>query len=219
VIGDDLGCVRSAAPTFFQALTVPNSSSGNARITWVAIIGLCDNFSKLKSLKACFMKNIFTAPIFLTLCACSTIVEGPPIKGMKFRDLYPASFGGGIHAGLDLDVPLGTKVKSIADGTVTFVNSEPPYVFIKHPDGISAMYYHVDGILVKSNQSVKKGEVIAATAMTGKGGPNTSAPVPYPHLHLELTKESVNIDPESIGMSCEGQTWTWPVGCEKKPVN
>jgi murein DD-endopeptidase MepM/ murein hydrolase activator NlpD len=30
-----------------------------------------------------------------------------------FRDLYPASFGGGIHAGLDLDVPLGTKVKAI----------------------------------------------------------------------------------------------------------
>ena len=215
-----MGMCQKRNPTLcFLARTVPNSSSRNARITWVAITGLCDNFSKLKSLKACFMKNIFTAPIFLTLCACSTIVEGPPIKGMKFRDLYPASFGGGIHAGLDLDVPLGTKVKAIADGTVTFVNSEPPYVFIKHPDGISAMYYHVDGILVKSNQSVKKGEVIAATAMTGKGGPNTSAPVPYPHLHLELTKESVNIDPESIGMSCEGQTWTWPVGCEKKPVN
>jgi len=160
------------------------------------------------------MKNIFIAFMFTTLSACSTIVEGPPQKGMKFRDLYPASFGGGIHAGLDLDVPLGTKVKSIADGTVTFVNSDPPYVYIKHPDGISAMYYHVDAILVKSNQSVKKGEVIAATAMTGKGGPNTSAPVPYPHLHLELTKDSVNIDPESIGMSCEGQTWTWPVGCE-----
>ena len=139
--------------------------------------------------------------------------------GMKFKQLYPASCGGGEHDGLDIDVPLGTPVRSPADGLIVISTvydirgNKTNVLMIRHGNGLITRYLHIDKVRVKRGDEVKRGQVIAVTALNGPGGPNTNIAVTYPHLHLEVIKDSRLIDPEIMNMSCGEVGWLWPVGC------
>lgn len=154
--------------------------------------------------------------MFIVSCAN---VEGPRL-GMKFEEPYSALFGGGIHAGLDLDVPRLTPVTSIGDGTVAQVLNQvingqaTNIVVIRHEGSYLSRYAHIDRITVKRGDEIKHGQQFAVVELNGPAGPNSNALVTYPHLHLEVIFKDRLIDPQSLAMTCGTGKWRWPVGCK-----
>ena len=172
------------------------------------------------------MVRFIIGSVILMLSACSTPeFSGPPLLGLKFNEPYPAMFGGGVHIGLDMDVPLRTPVRSIADGevlastTIDIRGFPTNVVSIIHSDGVISRYLHIDTLSVKAFDKVRQGQQIALTALNGPGGPSSTSSghklVPYPHLHLEVFKGGKLIDPTSLPLACGETKWRWPVGCKQ----
>jgi murein DD-endopeptidase MepM/ murein hydrolase activator NlpD len=165
------------------------------------------------------MSNIISMLCTLFLFTGCSTVDGNPRLGMKFSQPYPMMYGGGVHAGLDIDVPLNTPVKSIADGYVRIARSydirgmPTNIVMIDHANGISSRYLHISKLIVTPGEQVKQGQVFAHTAMNGPGGPFTNQTVSYPHLHLEIYRYTDRINPENLNMACKNSAYIWPVGC------
>jgi murein DD-endopeptidase MepM/ murein hydrolase activator NlpD len=68
------------------------------------------------------------------------------------------------------------------------------YLVVKYDSGHHIAYLHLENTLVKSNQKVKKGDLIA---VSGNSGAYNCQPLGY-HLHFELRKgrrQSTHIDP------------------------
>lgn len=95
------------------------------------------------------------------------------------------------HNGIDLPVPIGTKVKSPMDGTIENVYSNKEggnQVVILHANGYRTGYAHLSQALVKKGDKVKKGDTVA---LSGNSGISTG-----PHVHLTLKDASGNwMDP------------------------
>lgn len=89
----------------------------------------------------------------------------------------------GYHTGIDYGCRTGTRVKSIANGTVIQVFESKAYgnvvVVRSKKDGkfYRNYYCHLSTALAKKGQRVEEGEVIA---LSGNTGYSTG-----PHLHLE----------------------------------
>ena len=60
-------------------------------------------------------------------------------------------------------------------------------IILSHEGGFSTVYAHNSANLVKKNQSVKKGDIIAKLGKTG----NATGP----HLHFEIRSGSNPLDP------------------------
>jgi murein DD-endopeptidase MepM/ murein hydrolase activator NlpD len=107
--------------------------------------------------------------------------------GSQFAKNNPGIYGRPFHPGVDFGVPVGTRVKSVAEGTVEGFgdtdahpgcNAWGKWVLIRHDNGLSSMYAHLSSILVKQGQRVGRGDVIA---LSGNTGVSTG-----PHLHLTI---------------------------------
>jgi murein DD-endopeptidase MepM/ murein hydrolase activator NlpD len=91
---------------------------------------------------------------------------------------------GRLHKGLDIAANVGHSVLACADGRVIFTGTRKKFrrygntVLIDHGKGVYTYYAHLSDILVKKNQSVKKGQKIALVGNTGRST--------GPHLHLEV---------------------------------
>ena len=98
---------------------------------------------------------------------------------------------GSKNDGINLAAPLGTDVHAAEAGRVHYVGDGlkgyGKLVLIRHADDWATAYGYVDQILVKINDEVKRGQVIAKV---GKSGPVTQ-----PQLKFELRKASVPVDP------------------------
>lgn len=157
--------------------------------------------------------RFFIVLFALMISGCA--FDGPPL-GMRFQQPYAT---GGLHQGLDLDVPLGTPVRSIATGKVIYVAQVnlrgiiTNIVSIQHDNGYLSRYLHIDNVLVQEGQDVAKGQPIAKVALNGPIG-FTNMLVRYPHLHLEIYNGATLLDPESLNMRCGLGPWMWPVGCK-----
>ncbi|MEX1376560.1 MAG: peptidoglycan DD-metalloendopeptidase family protein [Eubacteriales bacterium] len=94
------------------------------------------------------------------------------------------------HKGMDLAAPYGTPIYASEDGQVSFAGSVSGYglmVKIKHDGGVETRYGHCSTLLVKNNQYVKKGEVIALVGSTGTSSGN--------HVHFEVRINGEAVDP------------------------
>ena len=94
------------------------------------------------------------------------------------------------HNGLDLAGPRGSPIYSIAAGEVVFSGRNGGYgkmIEIKHANGLTSRYAHLEASLVKKGQQVAAGESIARLGSTGRST--------GPHLHLEILRDNKNIDP------------------------
>ncbi len=93
--------------------------------------------------------------------------------------------------GINLAVPEGTSVKAAEDGTVIYAGNELKsygnLVLIRHNNGWVSAYAHNSALQVKRGDSVKRGQVIALSGMSGG--------VTTPQVHFELRKDATPVDP------------------------
>lgn len=97
----------------------------------------------------------------------------------------------GLHPGVDLRAPRGTKVLAMTEGTVVEVEEMlvgyGHFVRIAHKGTISSLYAHLDQVKVKPGQKVAKGEVLGTVGMTGW--------TTGPHLHFEVHSGEKSVNP------------------------
>ncbi|MEM7182309.1 MAG: M23 family metallopeptidase [Spirochaetota bacterium] len=87
------------------------------------------------------------------------------------------------HGGVDIAAKKGTPVFAAAAGKVILAKRKGGYgklVIIKHKLGYETRYGHLDKILVKKKQKIKKGQKIGKVGATGRAT--------GPHLHFEVRR-------------------------------
>ncbi|PTR30581.1 murein DD-endopeptidase MepM/ murein hydrolase activator NlpD [Rhodococcus sp. OK519] len=125
-----------------------------------------------------------------------------PVSGTLTSDFGPR--WGSHHGGLDIAAPIGTPVHAAADGVV--VDAGPAsgfglWVRVKHDDGTTTVYGHVNDYQVRVGQHVVAGQQIATV---GNRGQSTG-----PHLHFEVwSANGAKVDP-SAWLEERGVAVTW----------
>ena len=92
------------------------------------------------------------------------------------------------HNGIDIAVPEGTPVHSVAAGVVVYAGQRSGYgwaVLIEHDNGMITLYGHNSKLNAEQGQAVKKGEIIALAGSTGRST--------GPHVHFEAWQSGNNI--------------------------
>jgi len=94
------------------------------------------------------------------------------------------------HKGLDIANRKGTPIIAPADGVVTYSAKKwliGNMISIDHGYGMVTRYGHIDKLLKKKGNRVKRGEVIALMGNTGRST--------GPHLHYEVRLNGVPVNP------------------------
>lgn len=118
--------------------------------------------------------------------------------------IHPFHKGNYHHPGLDLAAPKGTPVMATGSGTVIDIGRSDlqvgygNYIEIDHGNGLVTRYAHLQDILVKPGQAVKKRSPIGTI---GSSGGATA-----PHLHYEVLRHGTQLDP--LQFMIEGITST-----------
>jgi murein DD-endopeptidase MepM/ murein hydrolase activator NlpD len=97
------------------------------------------------------------------------------------------------HEGLDFAASVGTPIIASAGGVVSRAGYEAQYgnmVEIKHAEGFMTRYAHASQILVRTGQTVKRGDIIAKVGNTGRSS--------GPHLHYEVMRAGAHINPANM---------------------
>jgi len=97
------------------------------------------------------------------------------------------------HKGIDLAIPIGTPVKTIADGRVVYAGwgtGYGKYVKVEHPGGFATIYSHLSAFKVHVGEQVKQGEVVA---LSGNTGWSTG-----PHLYFQFFVHGTPVNPLTI---------------------
>jgi murein DD-endopeptidase MepM/ murein hydrolase activator NlpD len=99
--------------------------------------------------------------------------------------------GVGPNDGINISVPRGTEVHAAENGTVPYAGHEVQgygnLVLIRHPEGWITAYAHNDSLMVKSGETVRRGQIIAKAGNTGS--------VSQPQLHFEIRQGATPVDP------------------------
>lgn len=115
-----------------------------------------------------------------------------PAKGKVIAG-YGARSGAGKNAGLDIALPKGTPVKAAENGVVIYAGDGlkefGKTVLVRHENGLVSVYGHVDEINVQRGATIKRGQEIAKSGMTGNAD--------MPKLHFEVRKDSKPVDPST----------------------
>jgi murein DD-endopeptidase MepM/ murein hydrolase activator NlpD len=113
-----------------------------------------------------------------------------PVNGRVITAFGPKP-SGQQNDGINVSVPEGTPIKAAEDGVVAYAGNELKtygnLVLVRHSNGYVTAYAHASEILVKRDEPVKRGQVIAKTGQTGN--------VAAPQLHFEIRKGSTPVDP------------------------
>jgi murein DD-endopeptidase MepM/ murein hydrolase activator NlpD len=105
------------------------------------------------------------------------------------------------HFGVDIAAPVGTPVKAPADGVVTLAHPGMFFsgvtLIVDHGHNLSSSFLHLNKILVKEGDRVRRGEVIARV---GKSGRVTGA-----HLDWRMNCHAARIDPQLLAPPMNAQ--------------
>jgi murein DD-endopeptidase MepM/ murein hydrolase activator NlpD len=107
-----------------------------------------------------------------------------PVKGYRLTARFgqqSSLWSSGAHTGLDFAGASGSKIVSVASGTVVSAGYEGSYgnrTVVKLSDGTEISYSHQSRFVAKAGDKVQSGELIGYTGSTGN--------VTGPHLHLEV---------------------------------
>lgn len=102
-----------------------------------------------------------------------------PVSGEKMK-----------HKGIDLKAETGTPIYATANGVVAKSTETKAYgkvILIKHKEGYSSLYAHLDELLIEAGAEVKIGAKIGTVGSTGYST--------GPHLHYEVMKNGENVNP------------------------
>jgi murein DD-endopeptidase MepM/ murein hydrolase activator NlpD len=94
------------------------------------------------------------------------------------------------HHGLDMATHAGTPIVAPADGLVTFAGPKGlmgNMITIEHGFGMVTRYGHIQKLLKKKGERVKRGETIALVGNTGRST--------GPHLHYEVRLNGAAVNP------------------------
>ncbi len=95
--------------------------------------------------------------------------------------------------GVDIEVSIGTAVRSVAKGRVDYVSEDfgtyGEMIILNHGDGYYTLYGHLSSIAVSVGQEVQSGQTIAQSGDSGS--------LKGPILHFEVRKGGASLDPES----------------------
>lgn len=120
------------------------------------------------------------------------IHNGKLISGFGKR-IHPFHKGLYDHPGIDIAATRGTEVVASADGYVSDLSHSNllagygNMIELSHSADLSTRYAHLENILVKRGQRVKKGQVIGTV---GNSGGSIA-----PHLHYEVLKKGKEQNP------------------------
>jgi murein DD-endopeptidase MepM/ murein hydrolase activator NlpD len=113
-----------------------------------------------------------------------------PISGAVFTSGYGWRWGR-LHAGDDFGTPVGTPLKAMSTGTVTFAGWQGGYgnkIEIEYWDGTVSVFGHLSQIQTTVGDRVTPGDIVG---LSGNTGHSTG-----PHLHLEIHPEGGSaVDP------------------------
>jgi len=91
-----------------------------------------------------------------------------------------------------MTAPKGTKVRSTADGRVTFAGRSGDFgrlVVVEHANGYETRYAHLKSMSVNKGKKLKRGAVVGTV---GESGNATG-----PHLHYEVRLQGTPVNPRS----------------------
>lgn len=97
------------------------------------------------------------------------------------------------HSGIDFKADIGTPIYASNDGIVKIAKDRfyaGNSVIINHGLGIYTCYFHLDKIVVKKNQKVKRGELLGYSGSTGR--------VTGPHLHFATKVDGTTVEPRNL---------------------
>ena len=98
------------------------------------------------------------------------------------------------HYGIDIALPKGHNVSAPMDGIVLFTNNDLYFsggtIIVGHGQGLTTSYLHLSKILVKENDIIKRGQLIAEVGATGRAT--------GPHLHWGAEWNGIRIDPQYL---------------------
>ena len=113
-----------------------------------------------------------------------------PVNGRVITAFGPKP-SGQQNDGINVSVPEGTPIKAAEDGVVAYAGNELKtygnLVLVRHSNGYVTAYAHASEIMVKRDDPVKRGQIIAKAGQTGS--------VAAPQLHFEIRKGSTPVDP------------------------
>lgn len=102
----------------------------------------------------------------------------------------PTAGASSYHKGIDIAVPVGTKVLATKGGTVvtaTYSSSAGNYVALYHGGGVYSYYMHCSKLKVGVGEKVSKGQQVA---LSGNTGISTG-----PHLHFAIYISGAYVNP------------------------
>jgi len=98
------------------------------------------------------------------------------------------------HYGVDIARPEGTPVAAPADATVILVHPDMFYsgatLILDHGQGFSSTFLHLQKILVKQGQRVKRGEIVGLLGTSGRAT--------GPHLDWRMNLRGKRVDPAMV---------------------
>jgi len=106
------------------------------------------------------------------------------------RRFHPVTKKVSSHNGVDFAVSRGTSVLAVGEGEVIiakYSGSAGNFIAIRHGRQYMTKYMHLDKILVKPGQQIKKGDKIGLSGNTGRST--------GPHLHYELHINGQAVNP------------------------
>ena len=113
-----------------------------------------------------------------------------PLRGRVIHN-FGAKVNGAANDGIDLAVREGTPVRAADDGVVAYAGNDLKgygnLVLVRHANGFVTAYANASELMVKRNDQVHQGQVIAKSGQTGAAA--------NPQLHFEVRKNSAPVDP------------------------
>jgi murein DD-endopeptidase MepM/ murein hydrolase activator NlpD len=114
-----------------------------------------------------------------------------PVEG-KIISAYGPKEGGLHNDGMNIRAAAGTPVKAAENGVVVYAGNELEasgnLVIIRHQDRWMTAYAHMDKVLIKRGDTVKRGQSIGTVGSTGS--------VDSPQLHFEVRRGTEAINPK-----------------------
>lgn len=149
--------------------------------------------AKRKAEEAEARKKVISNKTVVNVGTIAGVNLSRPVNGtITSRFGSRSSIRSSAHTGLDIATSVGTPIRPIAPGTVTYAGYKGSYgnlVIVNHGNGIESYYAHCSKIYVAQGQTVDSSTTISAVGSTG----NSTGP----HLHLEIRQNGNILNPEN----------------------